>query len=142
MIESVAPGKKLDFDCGVAVSRTITIVKSVAYLILTALADIVPYRPAKGGCVVKVPSSIEIEAQLFQQYGGLLDSATTARVLGYPTADSLTKARRRGALSLPMMRIAHRRGWWTTPHELACYLTELKVGSTHARGGEECRGVG
>lgn len=72
----------------------------------------------------KPPS--ELELTLFQQYGGLLDSATAARVLGYPSADALTKARRRGALTLAMMRIPHRRGWWTTPKDVATYLSGLK----------------
>lgn len=75
--------------------------------------------------VVHKPSS-ELERTLFQQYGGLLDSATAARVLGYPSAGALTTARRRGTLTLPMMRIPHRRGWWTTPKDLATYLTALK----------------
>ncbi len=67
-----------------------------------------------------------IESSLFQQYGGLLDSATAAKVLGYPSAEALIKARSRGALALPMMRIPHRRGWWTTPHDVAHYLDSLR----------------
>lgn len=75
--------------------------------------------------VVKKPHT-ELELTLFQQYGGLLDSATAARVLGYPSAGALTTARRRGTLQLPMIRIPHRRGWWTTPKDLATYLVTLK----------------
>jgi hypothetical protein len=105
---------------------TLTIVKSITYLIIKARADIVRCRPFEGACVVPMSSTVEIETKLFQQYGGLLDSATTARVLGYPTADSLTKARRRGSLKLHMIRIAHRRGWWTTPHDLANYLAKMR----------------
>ncbi|CAD1796972.1 hypothetical protein XSP_003836 [Xanthomonas euroxanthea] len=75
------------------------------------------------------PSSADIEAKLLEEYGVLLNSADAAQVLRYPSANALTKARRKGTLKLPMMRIANRRGWWTTPQELAHYLTALSAGN-------------
>ncbi|HZX77388.1 hypothetical protein [Lysobacter sp.] len=89
-----------------------------------------------------MPQPSEVELRLLEQYGGLLDSATTARLLGYPSADALTKARRRGHLTLPMMRIAHRRGWWATPKDVAKYLARLSLTglvSKEKKGGRHVR---
>ncbi len=77
------------------------------------------------GVSVMLKVASDVELTLFQQYGGLLDSAMAARILGYPSAEALTKARLRGALALQMMRIPHRRGWWTTPKDVAFYLASL-----------------
>ena len=97
---------------------------------INALTDFSQSATVRVSLVPDAPVLFEtaqhIESSLFQQYGGLLDSATAAKVLGYPSAEALIKARSRGALALPMMRIPHRRGWWTTPHDVACYLDSLR----------------
>lgn len=67
-----------------------------------------------------------LETWLLKEYGGLIDSATTAKVLGYRNVNALAKARSRGALAVPMVRIPNRRGWWTTPQALAGYLAGLE----------------
>lgn len=64
-----------------------------------------------------------LQAWLQREYGLLIDSAATAKVLGFRSAGTLSKARNRGLLDLNMFAVPHRKGLFTSPRELAAYLS-------------------
>ena len=63
-----------------------------------------------------------LEAWLRKEYGLLIDSAATAKILGYRNANTLAKARSRGVLPLEMFPVESRQGLFTSPKYLAAYL--------------------
>lgn len=71
------------------------------------------------------PGQSVTEQWLLDHYGALIDSSTTAKILGYRSANALAKARSRGVLPIRMFQLPHRRGWWSTPEALAVYLAGL-----------------
>jgi len=79
------------------------------------------------------PCQSVTEEWLLDHYGALIDSSTTAKILGYRSPNALAKARSRGALPIRMIQLPHRRGWWTTPAALATYLAGL--GQPHGPAG-------
>ena len=52
----------------------------------------------------------------------MIDSTTAAKILGYRSAGSLSKARQRGHLVLDMFSVPFRKGLYTSPRHLAAYL--------------------
>lgn len=79
-----------------------------------------------------------LEAWLRSEYGLLIDSAATARILGYRNANTLAKARSRGVLPLEMFPVEGRQGFFTSPKYLAAYL-QVTLPPQHlpTRGGSE-----
>lgn len=65
---------------------------------------------------------MRLQGWLQQEYGLLIDSAATAKVLGFRSAGTLNKARNRGLLNLHMFPVPNRKGLFTSPRELAAYL--------------------
>lgn len=65
------------------------------------------------------------EQWLLAEYGALIDSANVARILGFKSTNALAQARSRGQLSLQMIRVPNRRGWWATPRLISQYLESL-----------------
>lgn len=63
-----------------------------------------------------------LETWLRKEYGLVIDSAATARILGYRNANSLAKARSRGVVEIEMFRLPNRQGLFTSPRHLAAYL--------------------
>lgn len=63
-----------------------------------------------------------LQTWLQREYGLAIDSATAAKILGFKSAGSLTKARRRGLLDLDMFAVPNRKGLYTSPKHLAAYL--------------------
>lgn len=58
----------------------------------------------------------------------LIDSTAAARILGYRSASTLSKARKRGYVKLDMFPVPNRRGLFTSPRELAaCLRTSLPL---------------
>lgn len=64
----------------------------------------------------------QLQGWLRQEYGLLIDSATAAKVLGFRSAGTLSKARNRGLLALDMFPVPNRKGLYTSPKHLAAYL--------------------
>lgn len=74
----------------------------------------------------------ERAAELRAQYGEWLTLADLAPLLRYPTVGAIRKARLRGQLPIPVFQIAHRRGWFAKPRDVAEFLETIG-----ARTGEE-----
>lgn len=77
-----------------------------------------------------VQTQSSLQTWLQREYGLVIDSATTARLLGFHSAGSLTKARNRGLLALEMFQVPNRKGLYTSPRHLAAYLQAI-VPSRH-----------
>lgn len=67
-------------------------------------------------------STEQLQAWLGREYGVLIDSASAAKVLGFRSAATLSKARRRGLIHLDMFKVPNRKGLFTSPGALAAYL--------------------
>lgn len=63
-----------------------------------------------------------IETWLFREHGAILSAATTARLLGFKSVDSLRQARRAKRLPIPMFEIEGRRGWFSSTRDVALWL--------------------
>lgn len=77
-----------------------------------------------------VQAQSSLQAWLQREYGLVIDSATAAKLLGFRSAGSLTKARSRGLLTLDMFQVPNRKGLYTSPRHLAAYLQAI-VPSKH-----------
>lgn len=62
---------------------------------------------------------------LVREYGGVLDTAATARVMGYPSADALREARLQKRLPIEMFRLPQRRGWFASAESVARWLSDV-----------------
>jgi hypothetical protein len=67
----------------------------------------------------------DTHALLLREYGGVLDTAATARVMGYPSADALREARLQKRLPIEMFRLPHRRGWFASAESVARWLSSV-----------------
>lgn len=67
----------------------------------------------------------DMHALLLREYGGVLDTAATAQVMGYPSADALREARLQKRLPIEMFRIPHRRGWFASAESVARWLSSV-----------------
>lgn len=65
---------------------------------------------------------VKLENWLRKEYGVLVDSTTTARILGFRNTNTFTKARDRGTVGIDMFRVPNRQGLFTSPRHLAAYL--------------------
>jgi hypothetical protein len=63
-----------------------------------------------------------LQAWLHREYGLFIGSGTVAKLLGYRSAASLSKARCRGHVPLQMFSVPYRKGLYTSPAQLATYL--------------------
>lgn len=63
-----------------------------------------------------------LQAWLQREYGLVIDSTAAAKILGFRSAGSLTKARSRGLLNLQMFPVPNRKGLFTSPRALVAYL--------------------
>ncbi|WP_445147253.1 hypothetical protein [Dyella sp. Tek66A03] len=61
---------------------------------------------------------------LFEEYGAILDSSTTAKVLGFKSTSALQQARRGSRLPIPMFQIPGRRGWYSHTKSVGAWLDE------------------
>lgn len=68
----------------------------------------------------------EMHAMLIREYGGVLDTATTARLMGYPSADAVREARLQKRLPIEMFRLPHRRGWFASAESVARWLSGVQ----------------
>jgi hypothetical protein len=67
----------------------------------------------------------ERAADLHARYGDWLTLADLAPLLKYRSLAAIRKARLRGQLPVPVFQIAHRRGWFATPRDVAVFLETL-----------------
>lgn len=70
------------------------------------------------------PSS-ERERALEQRYGELLTLADVAKILRFPSTQAVLKARTRGRLPIPLVKMPNRRGWFATVRSVAHLLDTL-----------------
>lgn len=59
----------------------------------------------------------------------ILSAAETARVMGFPSAEALTKARQTGRLPIPMFKLPGRRGWFAARHVVKAWLEHALINS-------------
>ena len=71
-----------------------------------------------------------IEQELKRQYGALIGAPALSRLLGYPTANALHQASRRGRLGIRLFPIAHRRGQFAFTADVAQWLHRLRYPDT------------
>lgn len=63
-----------------------------------------------------------LQERLQREYGLVIDSTAAAKILGFRSAGTLTKARNRGLLDLDMFPVQNRKGLFTSPRHLAAYI--------------------
>jgi hypothetical protein len=74
----------------------------------------------------------QLEAELSRRYGALLNQADLAILLRYPSVQAIQKARARGDLGIPMIKIPPRRGWYATARAVAEFLAGIERFSSHS----------
>jgi hypothetical protein len=74
------------------------------------------------------------ERELRARYGALLTLEDVGQVLRYPSSYAVRKARVRGSLPLPMVRIPQRRNWFVTARRVAEFLARLDLEADTAGG--------
>jgi hypothetical protein len=60
----------------------------------------------------------------------VISAAETARLLGYPSAGALAKARQTGRLPIDMFQIPGRRGWFAATASVRAWLQHLMIGGS------------
>jgi hypothetical protein len=68
--------------------------------------------------------------ELFLPRTAILSSVETARAMGYPSIDALSKARQTGRLPIPMFQIPGRRGWFAARHVVKAWLEQALAACT------------
>lgn len=66
--------------------------------------------------------------ELRSTFGEFLTMADLAKLLRYPTLRAAQKARLRGSLDIPFIRISGRRGWFAPIRGVADYLRRIERG--------------
>lgn len=64
------------------------------------------------------------DAELFIPRTPILSAGDTARLMGFPSSEALTKARQTGRLPIPMFQIPGRRGWFAATHLVKAWLEQ------------------
>lgn len=73
---------------------------------------------------MKSPRLALREDALREKYGEFLTLEDLAPLLRYPSVGAVRKARMRGQLPIPVIRLQHRRGWFATPRAVAEFLDQ------------------
>lgn len=68
------------------------------------------------------------DVEFFLPQAPILSAADTARVMGFPTCEALSKARQTGRLPIPMFQLPGRRGWFAARHVVKAWLEDALVG--------------
>lgn len=71
----------------------------------------------------------DLERELTDRYGLVLDTKALFQALGYPSAAALRQALRRGTLDIPLFEIPRRRGRFALPRDVAQWLVECRGAS-------------
>lgn len=71
-------------------------------------------------------ASNDMHAMLVRECGAVLDTATTARLMGYRSVEALRQARLQKRLPIEMFRIPHRRGWFASADAVARWLATVE----------------
>lgn len=71
-------------------------------------------------------ASNDMHAMLVREYGAVLDTATTARVMGYRSVEALRQARLQKRLPIEMFRLPNRRGWFASAETVACWISSVQ----------------
>lgn len=82
-----------------------------------------------------MPAKIKTESReniYRRQYGELLTASDVAKILRYPSAAAVLKARERGTLPVQMAKLPGRKGWFATARSVAEILDEID--QKHERG--------
>lgn len=69
-----------------------------------------------------VSSQLLSDVELFLPRTSILSAAETARAMGFPTSEALSKARQTGRLPIPMFQLPGRRGWFAARHVVKAWL--------------------
>jgi len=69
-----------------------------------------------------VPSQLVSDVELFLPRTPILSAAETARAMGFPSSEALSKARQTGQLPIPMFQLPGRRGWFAARHVVKEWL--------------------
>lgn len=77
----------------------------------------------------------DIERELTERHGLVLDTRALCRVLGYPSAAALRQAWHRGTLQIPLFEIPRRRGRFALTREVARWLAQCRHGAFVAQKG-------
>lgn len=84
--------------------------------------------------------SLQAELELYLPRSPILSASETARLMGFPSGEALSKARQTGRLPIPMFQIPGRRGWFAATHVVKGWLeTALTSPSGEVRPEEEGR---
>ena len=76
------------------------------------------------GCYL-VYRAVPLATLLLREYGAVLTSAKTARLLGYRSTRALAKASERGQLPVEMFLLQGRHGWFAQTSEVEAWLLSL-----------------
>lgn len=71
-------------------------------------------------------SGESLETKYLRTYGGLLNAAQTAKILGYKSTGALARARSRGTLPFKMFLLPKRRGWFADTTDVAAFVSSIK----------------
>jgi hypothetical protein len=86
---------------------------------------------------VGVPSQLVTDVDRFLPPTPILSAAETARAMGFPSSEALSKARQTGRLPIPMFQIPGRRGWFAGRHVVKAWLEHALTGHTAEQQSEE-----
>jgi hypothetical protein len=77
---------------------------------------------------VGLPSQLTSDVDRFLPSTPILSAAETARVMGFPSSEALSKARQTGRLPIPMFQLPGRRGWFAARHVVKAWLEYALTG--------------
>lgn len=72
----------------------------------------------------------EADIDLYLPQVPVISAAETARLLGYPSAGALAKARQTGRLPIEMFQMPGRRGWFAATASVRAWLREIVIGKS------------
>jgi hypothetical protein len=70
----------------------------------------------------------ELERDLIATYGHLIGLADLRKILGFKSRSAMRKCIVSGALTLNLFVVPGRRGRFTTPQDIAAWLTAVRAG--------------
>lgn len=69
-------------------------------------------------------SDSALDTELFLPRAPILSAADTARLMGFPSIEALSKARKSGRLPIQMFQLPGRRGWFASRHAVKAWLEQ------------------